>query len=198
MAHIRIVIAIIFILVSGSCLAQASLVMKNGDGKTIGWLLSKHPELGEYQYLTPDGFILTLSWRHWVTTSNPDTPDKLLYELSDCDGQAWVNQSFYRFGEIYQLDGAQATDVFVRQDLTNAGSFSIDVASEKGTTGACINIVEPYADAGRRVEQIDPVEYGLMEHPNQGIHAWIVFGPNKVVEKPELISCDGFESCPTP
>jgi len=170
---------------------QASLVLKNFDGQTVGWLLSKYPDTHKYQYLTPDGFILTLDWRGWVTTSTSVTPDKLLYVESECAGQTYVQQDFLRISEIYQLGGDATSNVFVAQSFNATGSFSIDVVSEKDKEGAC-NPVSLYTTSGRYIQEIDPVTYGLSPF----LDHWVVKVPNYIVERPEIISCDSFESCP--
>ena len=180
--------------VSGSCFAQANLVLKNGEGQTVGWLQSidVRNDNNFYQYLTPTGLILTLDWKGAVVNSNSMAAEKLLYVLPDCQGEAWVAQSDERVGEVYPLNNDLWAAVFVGRDFALNPSFGIDPVSEKSSDGNCINAVSPRIGA-RRVSAINPTELGLTFFQSSG---WLVSGGEHSLDRPNQISCNGFESCP--
>jgi len=61
MFHFRFAAVIVLLLLSGSCLAQADLALINDDGKTVGWLLAKNAGQYSSQYMTPDGYIMSVN-----------------------------------------------------------------------------------------------------------------------------------------
>jgi len=86
--------------------------------------------------------------------------------------------------------------VFVTQNLKDAGGYGVIAKSEKFSDGGCVPVLDPEDRAGSRVTEIHPSELGLSYRSNSD--SWIVEGKSYSVERPEIISCDGFESCPTP
>jgi hypothetical protein len=212
-AHIRIAVAIIILLFSGSCIAQASLAVTNGDGKLVGWLLGKIPATDHIQLLTPQGYVLTIQRSGYLRNSTGTTVNRILYEKWDCGapvcssnpcgGNAWAITSYENRGEILQVGGQTGGAFFgVPFELVER-MLGVDeladplIVEQKGPDGTCVPVDPPLPllTSGIQVEEINPADYGIREY--NGLN-WGVPTPHTTeVQRPEGLFCNGFENCPT-
>ena len=195
MAKVRILSVIIFLLISSSSFAQASLALINADGKTVGWLLGKSEGLYEYQYLTPDGFILSINGIGALTSGLNQEFSELLYGLENCEGEPRIlatELAHEGLGEIVQI-GDLFSPLFVR--LPHASNpIPREIKSAKKPSGECLNQTPSTLLIWINVVEVDPLAYGITADQ---IDRWRVDIGSREVQRPEVISCDGFENCPT-
>jgi len=192
MFHFRFAAVIAFLLFSASCFAQAGLALINNDGKTVGWLLAKNAGQYSSQYMTPDGYIMSVNSGGFVENTANSIVAELLYQSADCSGQAYIMFEFLT-SEIVQLGSDRTNSVFARVDHSGT-YFTIPMQSHKTPQGSCAGWVTPEDRKVLRTTEINPIDYGIKEAIN-GL--WRVHIQSREIQRPEIISCNGFESCPT-
>jgi hypothetical protein len=195
MAIFRITAVIFLFVFSCACFAQASLVLKNTDGKTVGWLLGKSKGSYEYQYLTPDGYILSINGIGALTSGINTQFSELLYESNDCQGEPRIRATelgYEGLGEIVQI-GNLFSPLFARLPYA-ANPIIRTIRSAKAPPGVCTALGAPEdLVIWIRVLEVDPLTYGITEDQ---ISRWRVSIGSQEVQRPDIILCDGFESCP--
>lgn len=177
-------------------LAQDNLAIKNGQGQTAGWLVQKILDTPFSIYLTADGYLLTLANNGNVSNSLQLSPDRLVYLEAACGGAPWLETSSGASlkGEIIQVGGSLSS-LFAKLPRPST-SFSREIRSEKILDGVCEDLNAPVNLSAFEVEEADPADYGITK--SQISDVWRVASPSWEVQRSELISCDGFESCPLP
>lgn len=207
----KLLLGLLFALYAGTCFAQGSLAVTNGDGKFVGWLLAKPPQTDHIQLLTPQGYALTIQRSGYLRNSMNFYPDRILYEeapcpggicpINPCGGQAWIEftdaTGYALRGEILQV-GDQTGDSFVAMPWAYVAmpGLTIGFVHQKGADGQCVAVTNPPAgpEAVFQVNEINPADYGIRLI---SALAWAVPMPHSyAVERPEGIFCSGFESCP--
>lgn len=186
-------LVIMFFAQTGSVFAHGVLEVKNTDGMVVGWLLNKIPDSLYATYLTPDGYLLTLSGIGSTSNSALVAPTRLVYESDDCTGQAYVENNASNSqlqGEIFQI-GINKDSLHARMDR-GVKAFAKVVASQKIEDAVCKQIVAQNANT-IVVEEVQPTDYGITESISG---TWRVNIETFDVQLPNLISCNGFESCP--
>ena len=193
MFHFRFTAVLALLLFTGSCFAQAGLALINDDGKIVGWLLAKNAGQYSSQYMTPDGYIMSVNSGGYVETTGNIIVTELLYQSVDCSGQAYIKKEFLS-SEIVHLGSDRTNLVFARTDHSGV-NFTIPMQSNKTPQGVCVPWANPEDRNVIRTTEINPEDYGIKEAIN-GL--WRVHIQEREVQRPEIISCSSFESCPTP
>lgn len=193
MFHFRFVAVMALVLFTGSCFAQAGLALINDDGKIVGWLLAKNAGQHSSQYMTPDGYIMSVNSGGYVETTGNIIVTELLYQSADCSGQAYIKTEFLS-SEIVHLGSDRTNPVFARTDHSGT-NFVKSMQSNKTPQGVCVPWGIPDDRNVIRTTEIDPLDYGIKESVS-GL--WRVHISRREVQRPEIISCSGFEGCPTP
>jgi len=208
----RVFFALLTALSAGSCFAQGSLSLTNGEGKFVGWLLGKIPQTQNIQLLTPQGFVLTISGGGFIGNSMNVTVSRVLYEQAPCPeepcdrnpcgGQAYIEPEplVALRGEILQL-GDYTGDVFVAMPWQPNGGIAelLTLVGEKGADGACVELTTPPTEiqAMWQVNEIDPADFGIRKIDPYPF--WAIPGPQTyAIERPDGVFCSGFEGCGNP
>ena len=196
----KITLGLILAVLATTCLAQASLAVKNADGKVAGWLLDKiNPD--RVKLLTPTGFVLTMTSGGLVVNSADMRVDRLLYEDLECKGPAWAEVPpvwiFVR-GEVLQM-GSTGSGIFftVPWNFFATQSEPLGLVAQITEDGNCTPAPQPFAPQVTLVDEINPADYGISENPVTS--DWQVKPPHTYeVVQPNGLFCNGFESCPNP
>jgi len=192
MFHFRFAAVMALVLFSGSCFAQAGLALINTDGKIVGWLLAKNAGQHSSQFMTPDGYIMSINSGGYIENTGSIIVSELVYGSTDCSGQAYIKTEFLS-SEIIQLGVDRKSAVFARTDHSG-NNYIRSMKSNKTPAGTCVTWVTPENRSVMTTTEIAPLDYGIKEAIGG---YWRVHIQSREVQRPEIISCDGFESCPT-
>lgn len=196
----RVVLTLMLMAFGATCLAQASLAVKNRDGQVVGWLLDKRePEL--VKMFTPTGFIMTMNSGGVIKNSSNTVVDRLLFDNLQCSGQAWVEVPpawIFTRGEVMQMGGTTSRVFFTMPwGFVQNPAEPLGLVAQREEDGECIPAPPPIEPLVTRVNEINPADYGISEHPGSAI--WRVRGPHEfIVQQADGVFCSGFESCPNP
>ena len=181
----RLFLFLFILLIQSPCFGQANLAIIS-EGKTVGWLLTKKaPE--SYDYLTPDGYLMTLDRLGFFVSKS----GILQYESADCSTQPFTESPLY--GELFQVGNSQSP-LFVTLGYTVERERR-SILSETTPDGlGC----QPWGSDPMRdvlaVTPIDPAAYGIKNVDGR----WGIPIDSRVVQRPDGMFCDSFESCPEP
>ena len=195
--YVKIVVATVFLIASSFSFGQTSFALIDGSGKTIGWLMDKE---GAYlRAITPGGLIVTMIADTGVlTTLDFNMPAELLYESIDCSGQAYIERlglNKYPAMEVFPL-ASDVSSWVVAAGSSEVINLTRTIRSSKDKNADCLALQVEQEMAVNLASEIDPAQLGFERAPTGT--RWDVISPLTMkVERSEIISCNGFESCPT-
>ena len=201
----HVFIASLLLLSSGSGLAQNSLTFYDADNTRMGTLV--RPVASETQIIelmTEDGYLMQIGTDLGVVMSSSET-STLWYTTEDCTGTVYLeaNSNWLKYRGGDQLtQGGQLLIIGPTIDgllarIPWGASTSIDAAST-------INLFEPLCGQLDSLKNIP--EAVAITNPHPSVYGMKYIDPGfwgyvppftAYVEEPDLISCSGFESCPT-
>jgi len=193
----HIFLALILLGVPNFLAAQSRPVLYDADGFRLGELAYVNNSITTIS--SSDGSLIAFDAETGVLTKSRNG---FFYESSDCTGQAYVNGSDTDpltgiGGHIFRVTHVNfpATPTFAVSAWGAAMRRKTIFIFSEGKPNACnfrdfIQQVSDYIP----VKQIDPTIYGLKHLFGT---QWGIKGPVDVqLDTSDIISCDGFESCP--
>jgi hypothetical protein len=188
---------VFLLLLSVQAWAQTPII-KDADGKLVGYPISIDVSLEDVVVVRPDELLIEL----WMPTGELDgSPWYPSFESTDCSGPALTDPGYFEDVTNKKIELGHCIDspcpVLLIQRTVEPREFTVH--SYRYPSG-CGTDVE--GSIGLYVSQDilkieDPTQYGLILLPE--INEWGYKGPLSVgLSNSDLISCSGFESCPTP
>ncbi|MFC1797007.1 hypothetical protein ACFL1V_07925 [Pseudomonadota bacterium] len=204
----KIIVVIMLVMSSSLVIAQSNLVLYDADGDRIGTLIDIDYTENGYLYLayTDDGYFVEF-FANTGKIPGQVSPHQLFYQSNDCSGQPFAQSIVYRNSLSYLdvIRGGEILPHLPGNSVMNPAYVKLNWGKPEWSSGKvpvhyqswesqdCVG--ETGEIEGWPVEKIDYLLYGISNLPGGGSG----FNPpiTATVEKSELISCDGFESCPT-
>ena len=214
----KLLLGLLLLPIASTATAQMAMTISNEEGKFICQVLSTGEYLlfeeGEnlpfklYNCLTTDGYILDLFTETHdamsiVPVNNEATPfSGFFYASNDCTGQAYVRRD-----EVKPENQGR---------LTRSYSRALNFTVERGTPFTNSELVlpksrlpaefeaecipddfsePPFGYDMMAAETWDPVERGFISRGDT-FAVYLLENPQIKIVRPEVVSCDGFESCP--
>lgn len=198
-------IVMVLVFFSSSCLAQSTLAFFNADGQRMGTIVRPVGQQSEdLELMSADGYLFQVDTQEGYLIKPPGNflPETLYWTNDDCTGRSFVvgedDYILYRGGQILSIgppDGflvAVAWGQAGTMQALSSQSLLEPVCQAAPSALKVLNAVE--------VTTINPSAIGaslieLGEFP--GFFVWGFKPPfDARVEKSNIISCSGFESCP--
>ena len=181
---------------TGSCFAQSSLVLYDGDENPVGTVITVEHEKNWVSVFTPDGLVIEIVLTSgWVVSSH-----RIVYADAVCAGPTYIGYNadwVYRGGVIFQDQAPNGN--FYQLEWTPTKLPAAEVFTDyecwtpdaQGCTAYTCNLIEDYTQA----TLIDNAKYGISE-TSEGVYGFkIPLTPR--VQRSDSLFCNGFENCPT-
>ena len=193
----KIITVFFLLLLSIQGWAQSLPVVKDADGKVIGYPIGMDSYLDTYIVIRPDEIVVE------VWASDGDIDGSAWYpkfQSTDCSGPALTEFSYFE-----SVVNNLITDGWGKEPPRPVVLVSKGLTPQEYTINSSISPMgcgtwtEPQTGQYVSHDDIkieDPSQYGFMLLPE--INEWGYKGPLTLgLIKSDLISCNGFESCPT-